>query len=497
MQPQEQRLFALAPSDHYERPDLLSADAEWHRIIAAVCPPSWSTSRHDIWFNVAASDQVLPPHGFKIHLSTIQEQADELLAVAAGVCVAEGASFKFAANRAFLTLLNSKEYDRGSAGKFLTIYPTDNQHFDSLVRTLYGRVRGLFVGPYILSDRRYRDCPVLHYRYGGLRAGTRLQVDGVRVPDPMIGPGAVVEQDERMPYFKLPTWVRDPYGGEDEVPVPEEPVLGGRFLVTGMVRDANRGNIYAATDILDGGEVVLKEARPFVSRIEAGGRVYEYADLLEHEQRVLHTLDGLPIVPRPVALFSEWEHTYSSLSRLPGETLLQHMADSRQLLLPYIDRPGMLDTFRSEFRVISVSLIDAVKEIHRAGVVIGDLSAGNVLVDEDPRAVRLIDFECSRIVGDTDSPVTIGPRWLTPGFGKPGRREEDVLTFEHDWYGVGMVLFNWVCFIHAFADFDPDACDRLLEAVGAVGVPPLIIRGIRCLLANSDPDGARECFGQA
>lgn len=57
-----------------------------------------------------------------------------------------------------------------TSGKFITIYPRDEDHFVKLVARFHEATKE-FKGPRVLSDRRYPRSSVLHYRYGTFRPG--------------------------------------------------------------------------------------------------------------------------------------------------------------------------------------------------------------------------------------------------------------------------------------------------------------------------------------
>jgi hypothetical protein len=96
-------------------------------------------------------------------------------------CVEGETGFKVAGDPALLDVLDSKLQARGHSGKFMTIYPQGEDAFKDLMEDLYQRTRDTAMeGPYILSDRRYRDSRVLFYRYGGFRPLHRLNIDGTK-----------------------------------------------------------------------------------------------------------------------------------------------------------------------------------------------------------------------------------------------------------------------------------------------------------------------------
>ena len=87
--------------------------------------------------------------------------AEEILRRVVPEYVREGVPFKLAADSDLLRLMGSKNYHRGSSGKFLVAYPQTAEHFIALIDLVHELTRD-FEGPYILSDRRYKDNKVVH-----------------------------------------------------------------------------------------------------------------------------------------------------------------------------------------------------------------------------------------------------------------------------------------------------------------------------------------------
>src|SRR5690348_10821516 len=103
-----------------------------------------------------------------------------VLARCADVLVSDGSAFKFAASMDQVARLTSRRADRAAGGKFITVYPgLDQDRLRDLADALDLATRGL-PGPGILSDRRYRQGSLVHYRYGAHRGVPVMGNDGMR-----------------------------------------------------------------------------------------------------------------------------------------------------------------------------------------------------------------------------------------------------------------------------------------------------------------------------
>ena len=137
------------------------------QVAERILPSSWKVEREGIWLHCQPPIFTMPDQGWKIHVSATHANAPPILSTVAKVMVSYDVPFKCALDHTILNLLNSKMWVRGGAGKFLTIYPQDEEQFKLLLEILQTKLVG-HRGPYILSDRRYKDSGVLFYRYGGL-----------------------------------------------------------------------------------------------------------------------------------------------------------------------------------------------------------------------------------------------------------------------------------------------------------------------------------------
>src|SRR6266481_3583045 len=176
----------------------------------------WLTIRDGLWFHIYPQSFAFPQQGWKVHVSATLSNSESILRKAVKVALMNEVPFKFALDTNILALMESKRWQRGSSGKFITMYPADQAHFESLLEQLYEQLR-FEEGPYILSDRRYKDCRVLFYRYGGITQTIQVDVVGKKVLVLAL-PGGEAVPDVRSPYFNPPSWVSDPFSRQKEKP---------------------------------------------------------------------------------------------------------------------------------------------------------------------------------------------------------------------------------------------------------------------------------------
>ena len=438
------------PSDEYAT---LAAD------LLGELANDWVMTRDGVWLHVhpdmlSDSQFTLPVQGWKVHVSATAWNGASILKRADRIALLNQVPFKFALDRNILSLLSSKRWNRGGSGKFITIYPSDLSCFSNLLEQLHAELRD-DEGPYILSDKRYKDCRVLYYRYGGIARTTRTDITGERIPV-LISPDGEAVPDVRTPYFAPPAWVTDPFPS----PPSEQKEIalnGGRYLVKRALAFSNSGGVYLAEDRNTGAEVVIKEAR---AHTLVDGRGNDAIKLLKKEQEILELIRDTGIAPRPVESFHEWENFFLVEEYVDGIDVRELML-TRSPLMRVKPSPDdarqYYDVFRSMFR----SFAQAVAALHERGVVFGDLSANNIKIDPSTYAVRLIDFEGAFRLG-VDEPTPL----YTPGFRDAlSVRKKKTPGPQDDLYGLAAIMLYMLFPIHSLSSLRSDVYDKLLGIV--------------------------------
>lgn len=469
-------IFSLAHPDFYETLAHHRLSPEYVDRLKEMLPDAWTLQRNDIWVHAhcpiskhATAAPVI--QGFKIHVSSTHKQALRVLGLVVPICVQEGIDFKIAGDPRLLHLLNSKLVGRGYSGKFMTIYPPDEEVFKDLIESLHQQTKAEAVeGPYILSDQRYKDSKVLFYRYGGFRPPHGLNIDGTQTSF-LVSPAGEHVPDQRLPYFHLPDWVCDPFSNATSVEPKVDALLNDRYLIKGALSFSNAGGVYSGVDTANEQAIIIKEARPCTNCWTVGERSWDAVYLLEHEYEVLQRLEGLDFVPKAIDLFQTWENTFLVEERINGLSLDAYWAQDDVILAPYIRREGAIERFIPKFRHVSRALISMVTALHKRGVLFGDLSPRNILIDAETLKMWFIDFESSILENDEAEVVSYSTHWGTAGFMNPARASRNELLPEDDLYAVGMILYKSVVPVNYLFTLNPEAKTIFLDKLISLGVP--------------------------
>ncbi|WP_405365848.1 class IV lanthionine synthetase LanL [Kitasatospora sp. NBC_00039] len=382
----------------------------------------WEVTVGGFWCTARPSAGELAGEGWKIHVSAASAVGGAVLAAVAEVLADDPCAFKFAAGPAQLHELNSRNSERGSAGKFITVYPDGEEQFRRLAAALHRATDGL-PGPVVLSDRPYRPGSRVHYRYGAFAARAELGNDG-GYRSMLRGPGGERVEDVRGASYRCPPWARDPlaegpgvegWGAEEQgadgrgaegrgaVPGRRGPgaakpaaarrgaggvLLAGRYVITGAIRHGAKGGVFLGRDTEGGAEVVVKQAR---AHIEVDRSGTDARAALRHEAALLTRLEGQGLAPRPVELIEQDDSLFLVQERIAGQPLGSWVAAR-------LRRDGSPDVDWAEAGPLVHALLDLVERVHELGLVLRDLSPGNVLVQPDG-TLRLVDLELAAEAG--------------------------------------------------------------------------------------------------
>ncbi|MCG6493311.1 hypothetical protein [Kitasatospora sp. A2-31] len=411
----------------------------------------WEVTVDGFWCTARPAEGELAGEGWKLHVSAAPAVGGAVLAAVVETLADDPCAFRFAAGQEQLHEMNSRNDERGSAGKFITVYPAGEEQFRRLAAALHLATDGL-PGPVILSDRPYRPGSLVHYRYGAFAVRAELGNDG-GYRSMLRGPAGERVEDVRGASYRCPPWARDPLrdptrpAGSDDGPVPgrgggagagagsdgstgrpgvgaagseaagrsatgHRPgaarptaarrgaggvLLAGRYVITGAVRHSAKGGVFLGRDTDGGAEVVVKQARAHIDVDRAGT---DARAALRHEAALLAGLEGHELAPRPVELVEQDDSLFLVQERIAGQPLGSWVAAR-------LRRDSRPDVDWAEAGPMARRLLDLLQRVHELGLVLRDLSPGNVLVQPDG-SLRLVDLELAaeagRRVGSAGTP---------------------------------------------------------------------------------------------
>ncbi|MEM9290832.1 MAG: class III lanthionine synthetase LanKC [Acidobacteriota bacterium] len=437
--------YSLLHREYYENIELYEPSDKYSAVVKSFLDESWGLRLRGFWSNCYPAEFKYLPHGWKIHLSAVPATAEETLKRTIPLVASRGIAFKFVSDEFMLRTSLSKNWARSGAGKFVTIYPRSIEEFKELIQALWEATQDMR-GPYILSDRPYKDSRVVYYRYGEHVATHRPDAAG-NLQSVLEAPDGSMYFDERVPYFKMPPWVEDPFTTEAPLEKPGEDgvqLKDGRYRVYHALNIGAMGGIYLAFDNEMEKDVVIREARPMMGSSSDKADTFS---LLRKEARILQKLGPTGYTPKFFDIFQEWEHLFLVQELLDAETLWGGAINF------YYRRADLTprDAFEP-LRETILRLIQGLRVVHSHGVVLRDLTRTNVMITEEGE-IRFIDLEFAYELEGEDNYLFV----QTPGFASPDQLKNLLPSPQDDYYALGVLILDIVSFFAAGMDLNRDA----------------------------------------
>ncbi|MBT2420182.1 class III lanthionine synthetase LanKC [Streptomyces sp. ISL-22] len=424
-------VYALADRHFYETPDRLSAGtdasparggtAPLYEPARRPAPDGWHAARIGDWLTLTPVDEdgrprSGPTQGWKIHCSATRENAERIAAAVWDYCVPRLIPFKFVPGPHLLHLRNAKYAARDSSGKFVTIYPSDEEQLQVVLCEL-GEILAGLEGPYILTDLRWNDGP-LYVRYGAFARSFVVDERGTLVPAVRDGEGRLVP-DRRQPAFQVPEWVSLPAFLKPQLAARNTTTVGDLpYRIEKALHFSNGGGVYQGTDTRTGRKVVLKEGRPHAGLAADGA---DAIARLKREKDALERLAGLGVVPEVRDWFTLGDHRFLVMDFVEGRPLNSFFAERHPLLAPDPE-PGAVAAYTAWALRVHRAVEEAVEKVHERGIVFNDLHVFNIMVAPDEQSVFLLDFEAAAPAEERGRQIVAHPGFLAP----PDRTGADV-----------------------------------------------------------------------
>lgn len=369
-------------------------------LIAAVCDPDEAVA-DGLWLRVRMG-RLDPARraGWKLHLSAAAHRYPAFLQAALPTLLDLGHPFKIARALDVVEDLNDGQHGLGQVGKVVTVYPPDEAAAVVCAERLAAALSGFDDAPVVPGDLRFSPVAPVYFRFGPFDARTRIDPMGRRrrvlvLPDG----GEVIDPAD---------------GGTAETPAPRQlpnpappdhlAFLRDDYLLLQVIHVSAKGVVAVALPrhTKPALPVLLKSAKHGAQGDRLGR---DAAWALRREHALLLTLAGLPGFPPAGTLLEGPEAVAQIRPWIMGDTLWSRWTE-----------PGAAtDSARARLCADLGALAGRVAAAHARGIVLRDLSPGNVLIAEDGPV--LLDVELAARLGASETPYRRG----TPGFHDPAR----------------------------------------------------------------------------
>ncbi|MFI0975429.1 class III lanthionine synthetase LanKC [Streptomyces sp. NPDC021093] len=406
-------VFCDADRHFYDAPHRMSTDAQGGRgaLYAAATlpvPDGWQRHRSADWLALRPVACRLPAQGWKIHVSATLDNAESVLERVMAYCLPRSIAFKFVPSRYLLHNRNAKYADRAASGKFITVYPADDEQCRTVAADLDAVLAGS-QGPYVLSDLRWGAGPV-YLRYGSFTRRDCYDENGEQQPALENAEGVLVP-DVRGPAFRVPEWIEPPEWLRPHLDARSAATVADMpYVIEEALHFSNGGGVYAGKDRRTGARVVLKEARPHAGLAADGA---DAVARLKREQDALERLSGLGCTPEVLDSFVLGDHHFLVLEFVEGKPLNSFFA-RRHPLIEADQGPERLADYTAWALRIHALVTEAVAAVHERGVVFNDLHLFNIMVSDDESSVALLDFEAAAPAVENRRQTVANPAFVAP-----------------------------------------------------------------------------------
>ena len=392
---------------------LRKREDEFERVASAHLPVSPASS---IW-RFSSSLERVPVQGWKLHVSATVENATRVLRTVAPILERESVVFKSVLNLSELTRLNcGLFYGYSQIGKFITVYPSDDEAAVRIGHQLSDATHG-FECPTVPFEQRVAPGSAVFARFGLFRQPQiEANVNLVTNPD------GNLEVDRR---DRNPDWATPPHGlfasGESQALGP----LATTYRAFAPLMQRGKGGVYRGLDFsqFPARHCVIKEGRRFGEVDLTGG---DGSSRVAHEGVVLRDLAsaGVP-VPQVYAEFSERGNWYLVLEWIDGVPLAERLQTADRLLTI------------NEALVLGAQSAQILSAVHQRGWVWRDLKSTNLIIQENGD-LRPIDFE-DAAWRDVGTPSL----WGSAGHIPPEGFQLTRATLTQDLFALGAVLTRY------------------------------------------------------
>lgn len=234
-------------------------------------------------------------------------------------------------------------------------------------------------------------------------------------------------------------------------------ILAGRYEVGMAVGFGGFGVIYRAWDMQLNAQVAIKEFYPsgLVNRVPGESRVVVYSG--DRKMQFEEGKSRFLAEARTMAKFSQHPHivnVYDFFEENNTAYIVMEFLDGVSLK-SYLKSAGGKISIRDAIEVIT-PVMDAVKAIHKEGIVHRDISPDNIFILPDGR-IKLIDFGAARLsLGDKEQTLSVV---LKPGYAPPEQyRSKSKQGPFTDIYALGATLYRMVT-----GEVPEESVDRLIS----------------------------------
>lgn len=184
-------------------------------------------------------------------------------------------------------------------------------------------------------------------------------------------------------------------------------MINGRYRIEKLIAMGGFGAVYLAQDTREGDrpvaikDMICADPQEFAIRL----------NFFRRESEILRSLSDIPIVPRVHDLIEQGQSAYLVLEFIKGQDLLKLMENNKDQPFPF---ELVVEWGKSVCDVLTHMHSQVPPLVHR------DVKPDNIMLLEDQRSIKMIDFGTARDLGKTiKEKMATKTRVYTEGYAPP------------------------------------------------------------------------------
>lgn len=319
-------------------------------------------------------------HGWKIHISCTINNYVEIMNLSLNYLYNNKINFKIVKNIDIYIKNSGKTGDRTSFGKFITVYPNSESLFIVIIEELYKLLK-YYEGPYILSDRRYKDAKVVYYRYGSNILSNKYDRKGNAIR--FFEYKNKLYIDEVKPYFDLPESIHDPLISDYNEG--NSSYLLKKYEISDAIKFSPIGGVYKGRNLENNKIYVIKEIFPYTGVYDNENDAVTSA---KKEIENFNKLKSFNFIPKLYEYFNDWDNLYLVRNYVPGETFEDY--SGKRNPIPFNADKEQVVYYCKDILHVVKKIVNNINLLYEKGFVLTDLGPDNIIINSD---VYFIDLE--------------------------------------------------------------------------------------------------------
>lgn len=371
-------------------------------------PSDYHIVKNNLWIGFN-HNKPLPDQGWKIHLSFDASETTYLISRVVTFLFEKKVTFKLARTLNILVDINQGVYGPDMVGKAMTIYPINDIEFIELLNTL-NNTWSTTKAPSVLNEPKLSENASVSFRYGDFKNKFFIDLNGELKRSVIDDRGARIQDGLDLTIKK----VRElgiKYIFERPNPPEILQIVQEKYLI---IKKQSQG----ASLSFQGMEI--KTLRPVTIKVGVKNQKVHYKNdfnAIKNEFEIVKVLNSQ-------------KYEYSS------EVLDCFETDEQiALILSFVEGQSLANINSDLNLKVSQLLVAATDDLHKIGIIHGDLKEENIIFNENNSVLKLIDFGTAGTKGQL-----IWHTYKTPGYFDLNF-ERKVFDFEIDNFAIVRILF--------------------------------------------------------